>query len=123
MTHKLQVKEHLRNGALYQPVTEPSLGEEWKRQLFFQHFMHRQLKAALQERKRFHKGFICIGIPILCVLFIFAAYFGYIYPEHWFENIALVVNFYIPQIGLKEILVFIGIVNGLTFFIKKRVFL
>jgi len=60
MTYKLQVKEHLRNGALYQPMTEPSLGEEWKRQLFFQHFMHRQLKAALQERKRFHKGFICI---------------------------------------------------------------
>ena len=122
MTDKLQVREHLRNEALYRPLSEPSPGGEWKRRLFYQHTLHKQLKAALWERPHLLKRFVCIGVPIICIALVFTWYFGFIHPEHWFENIVPVVSFDVPPIGLKEIFVFVAIVNGLTFIIRKRVF-
>jgi hypothetical protein len=122
MTDKLQVKEHLRNGALYRPVAEPSPGAEWKRRLFYQHTSHQQLKAALQERPRLLKRFICIGIPILCITLAFAVYIGFVHPESWFKNLVPVVHFDVPPMGLKETLIFIAVANGLTLFIRKRAF-
>ena len=123
MTEKLQVKEHLRNDALYRPLTESSLGGEWKRRLFHRHALNQQLKAALLERSRLPKRFIRIGVPILCTAFAFAVYFGWIHPEHWHEYIVPVVNLDIPPIGLKETLIFVAIVNGLTLLIRKRAYL
>jgi len=122
MTHKLQVKEHLRNGALYQSLSETSLSVEWKCRLFDRHTMQRQFKAALQYKSHFLKRFVCIGIPIICITLVFAAYFGFIHTEHWYENIVQVINFDISPMGLKEVLIFIAVVNGLTFLIKKRAF-
>jgi len=122
MTHKLQVKEHLRNGALYQSLPETSPSGEWKRRLFDQHTMHSQLKAALQDKPRLLKRFFCIGIPVICITLVFAAYFGFIHTEHWYENIVQVINYDIPPMGLKEVFIFIAVVNGLTFFVKKRAF-
>jgi hypothetical protein len=122
MTDKLQVKEHLRNEALYRPLSEPSLGREWKRRLFYQHTLHRQLKAALWERPHLLKRFVCIGVPIICIALVFASYFGFIQPEHWFESIIPVVSLDVPPIGLKEALAFVAIVNALTFIIRKRLF-
>jgi hypothetical protein len=122
MMHKLQVKEHLRNGALYQSVTESSLSEEWKRRLFCQYNMHKQLKAALRERTGVLKPLIYIGVPVMCILLVFAAYFGFLQPGQWLEKIVLATNFDIPPIGLKEIFVFAALVNGLTFLIRERRF-
>jgi hypothetical protein len=122
MTDKLQVKEHLRNGALYRPAAEPSLGAEWKRRLLNQHASHQQLKAALRERPRLLKRFLCIGIPILYITFAFAVYIRFLHPESWFKNLVQVVNFDVPPIGLKEIFIFIAVANGLTLFIRKRAF-
>jgi hypothetical protein len=120
MTDRLQIKDHLRNGVLYRPVTEPSPGGEWKRRLLRQHALRQQLQTALREKSRFPKGFVCIGVPILCITLAFSLYFGFIHPEHWLENIIPVVNFDIPPIGLKEALVFVAIVNGLTLLVRKR---
>jgi len=122
MTDKLQVKEHLRNDALYRPLSEPSPGGEWKRRLFYQHTLHKQLKAALLERPPLLKQFVCIGVPVICIALVFTSYFGFIHPERWFENIVPVVSFDVPPVGLKEVFVFVAIVNGLTFIIRKRVF-
>lgn len=121
--NKLQVKEHLRNGALYHPVTGSSLNQEWKRRLIRQYTMNKQLNSALQERNGFLKLLICIGVPVMCLLLAFAAYFGFLQPGHWLEKIVSVADFDIPPIGLKEIFLFIALVNGLTLMIKKRVFL
>jgi hypothetical protein len=133
MTDKLQVEEHLRNEALYRPLSEPSLNGEWKRRLLYQHTLHGQLKAALWERPHLIKRFVCIGVPILCIALVFTSYFGLIYPEHWFEyivpllspfeNIVTSLSLDVPPMGLKEVLVFVAIVNGLTFVIRKRGFL
>ena len=120
MTHKLQVKEHLRNSALYRPLSEPSLDGEWKCRLFYRRTVHSQLKVVLRKRSRLPKPFICIGVPILYIAFSFAIYFGLIHPEHWYENIIPIANFDIPPIGLKETLIFVAIVNGLTFLVRKR---
>ena len=122
MTDKLQVKEHLRNEALYRPLYEPSPGREWKRRLLYQHILHRQLKVALWERPHFLKQFVCISVPIICIALVFTSYFGFIRPEHWFESIIPVVSLDIPPIGLKEVLTFVAIVNALTFIIRKRLF-
>jgi hypothetical protein len=121
MTHILPVKEHLRNSALYRPESEPLLGEEWKRRLSYQYSINRQLKTALQESNHIFKFFVYIGVPIACITFSFAVYFGLLNPAKWFENIVPIVNFDIPPIGLKETLVFIAVVNGLTFLARKRV--
>lgn len=142
MTDKLQVKEHLRNEALYRPLSEPSLNEEWKRRLFFQHTLQKQLKSALLEKPHLLKPFVIIGVPILCIALVFASYFGLIHPERWFESIFPRLNIFesivsflsffentvpllspdVPPIGLKEVLVFVAIVNALTFIIRKRLF-
>jgi hypothetical protein len=121
MEHQLPVKEHLRNSALYRPVSEPLLSEEWKRRLFYQHSINRQLKTALQERNHIFKFFVYIGVPIACMAFAFAVYSGLLNPATWFENVVSIVNFDIPPIGLKETLVFIAVVNGVTFLTRKRV--
>lgn len=132
MTDKLQVKEHLRNETLYRPLSEPSLSEEWKRRLFDQHTLCQQLKAALWERPRLFKPFVCIGVPIICIAIIFASYFEFINPERWIENIVPALSFFenivtlpsldVPPIGLLEVLVFIAVVNALTFIVRKRLF-
>jgi hypothetical protein len=119
MAHKLPVKEHLRNSALYRPVSEPLPGEEWKRRLSYQRSVNRELKAALQERNHLYKLFVYIGVPIACIAF--AVYSGLLNPANWFENIVPIVKFDLPPIGLKETLVFIAVVNGLTFLTRKRV--
>jgi len=121
--HKLQVKEHLRNGALYQSVTESSLSEEWKRRLFCQYNMHKQLKAALRERTGVLKPLIYIGVPVTCILLVFAAYFGFLTLGQWFEDIISTIELLkVPPIGLKEIFIFAAVVNGLTFLIRERRF-
>jgi hypothetical protein len=132
MTDKLQVKEHLRNETLYRPLFEPSLSEEWKRRLFYQHTLCQQLKTALWERPRLFKPFVYIGIPIVCVALIFASYFELLHPERWIENIVPLLTFFekivtlpsldVPPIGLLEVLVFVAIVNALTFIVRKRLF-
>lgn len=132
MTDKLLVKEHLRNEALYRPLSEPSLNEEWKRRLFYQHTLNEQLKAALRERPYFLMQFVLIGIPIICIALVFASYFGFIHLENWFENIVPLFTFFenivelpsidVPPIGLIEVLVFVAIVNALTFIVRKRFF-
>jgi hypothetical protein len=142
MTDKLQVKEHLRNETLYRPLFNPSPGMEWKRRLFYQHTLHRQLKAALWERPRLFKPFVCIGIPVICIVFVIVSYFEFIHPEYWngnivpalsfcekivplltfFENIVALPSLDVPPIGLLEVLVFVAIVNALTFIVRKRLF-
>jgi hypothetical protein len=120
--NKLQVKEHLRNGALYQPMTESSLDEEWKRRLLCQYAMHKQLNSALQERNGFSKSLVYIGVPGMCLLLAFAVYFGFLQPGDWLEKFVLAADFDIPPIGVKESLVFAALVNGLTLLIRKRGF-
>ena len=120
MTHKLQVKEHLRNSALYQSGAETSPSVGWKRRLFYRHSLNQQLGAALHERPRLFRRYICIGVPALAIAFAFAAYLGYIHPDFWFENIGRIVEVDIPPIGLKESLIFIALINGWTFFLLKK---
>jgi hypothetical protein len=120
MTDRLRVKEHLRNEALYRPLREPLLSEEWKYRLLYQHTLRIQLKATLWERPHLLKRFVCIGLPILCIAHAFTWYFGFIQPERWFENIIPILRFDVPPIGLKEVFLFVAIVNGLTFIIRKR---
>ena len=142
MVSKLQVKEHLRNEALYRPLSESSPRREWKSRLFYQHTLHEQLKAALWERPHLLKQFVSIGVPIICIALVLTSYFGFIHPERWFENIipplssfdktVPLLTFYenilpllsldVPPIGLMEVLVFIAIVNALTFITRKRLF-
>jgi hypothetical protein len=122
MADKLPVKAHLRNGALYQSRIESSPGEDWKRRLLFQYSMHKQLKAFLTERNRLLKRFVYIGMPVACIALVFAAYFGFLPPADWPTNLIPVVDFSFPPIGLKEILVFAAVVDGLTFIIRKRLF-
>lgn len=122
MSDKLQVKEHLRNGALYASPAQSSLGGDWKRRLLYRRTLHQQLKSALRERRRLLEPFVRIGVPILCVVFAFAAYFGYIHPEHWPEAVGRLPDFDVPSIGLKEAFLFIAAVNGLVFLIRKRDF-
>jgi len=121
MTHKLPVKEHLRNAALYRPLTEPSIGREWKRRLLRQYSMNKQLNDALHVKIGIFKLPVCIVVPIACLSLVFAAYFGFLPLGQWFENIISTIDVSaIPPIGLKEIFVFAALVNGLTFLIRKR---
>ncbi|MBN2318240.1 MAG: hypothetical protein JXR49_04150 [Acidobacteria bacterium] len=120
MTDKLPVKEHLRNAALYRPVTASSPGREWKNQLLLQYSMSRQINRALRTRTGMLKWYVCIGVPFICILLVFAAYFGFINPVDWIESIGSIKDWNIPPIGLKETFIFIAAVNGLTFLIQKR---
>lgn len=142
MKETLPVKEHLLNRALYQSLSERSLNEDWKRRLFYQHTLHQQLKAALWERPHSLKRFVCIGVPILCIALLIASYFEFIHPERWIRNIIHALSFFekivslltffenivalpsldVPPIGLLEVLVFVAIVNALTFIVRKRLF-
>ncbi|MBN2242099.1 MAG: hypothetical protein JW793_05370 [Acidobacteria bacterium] len=120
MTDKLPLKEHLRNAALYRPVTESSTGGEWKRRLLLQYGMSRQINDALKTRTGMLKWFVCIGIPVACIALALAVYFGCIQPELWLDGIGSMDYPDVPPVGLKEALVFIAVVNGLTFLIRKR---
>ena len=122
MTDKLPVKEHLRNSALYQPATEPSIGEEWRHQLLRQYNTSRQINAALKIRTGMLKWSICIGVPVVLTLFVCTIYFGFIQPGDWIEKIGPIEDWNIPPIGLKEVLIFVVAVNGLTFLTRKRTF-
>lgn len=120
MTDRLKVKEHLQNSSLYQQRDETLLSGEWKHKLFYQHALQQQLKNALKERNHIPKWFFCIGAPILCMILVFTTYFGFINPAQWFENIRQITKFNIPPIGLKEAVIFVILVNGLTFMTRKR---
>lgn len=122
MTHKLPVKDHLRNAALYRPLTEPSHGTEWKRRLLRQYGMQKQLNDALYAKPDFFKWAVCIVVPVTCLLFVFAEYFGFLHLGRWFENIMSIYALNVPPVGLKEIFVLAAVVNGLTFLIRKRTF-
>ena len=123
MTNKLAVKEHLRNAALYRPLTEPLPGMEWKHRLLRQYSMDKQLNDALYLHNGVLKLPVCIVVPIACLFFVFSAYFGYLPLGQWFEEIIISIDaLTIPPIGLKEIFVFAAVVNGLTFLIRKRTF-
>jgi hypothetical protein len=122
MTHKLPVKEHLRNAALYRPLTEHSHGIEWKRRLLRQYSMNKQLNNALYVKPDFLKWTVCIVVPIACLFLVFAEYFGFLPLGRWFENIISIYVLNVPPIGLKEIFVFAAVVTGLTFLIRKRTF-
>jgi hypothetical protein len=120
MTDKLPVKEHLRNAALYGPATESLPGDEWKHRLFRQYNMSRQINNTLYARTGIFKWLVYVGVPVVCVLLAFAAYFSFMPPGDWFENISSIKDWNIPPISLKEILLFAAAVNGLTFLIRKR---
>ena len=120
MTDKLQVKEHLRNGALYQPLKDSSLREDWKSRLFRQYSMQKHLKLLLAERAGFFRRPLNFVPSIAFVLLAFAVYFGFLQPGQWLETLASITDYEFPPIGLKETLVFIGIMNGWTFFVLKK---
>jgi hypothetical protein len=120
--NKLPVIEHLRNSELYMPTSAPLLSKHWKRRLICQYDMNSQLKAALGERTRYVKWFVCISMPILCILLVSIAHFGFLHPEHWFKGIASITIFGGSSIGLKEILIFSALMSGLTFLVKGRIF-
>ncbi len=122
MTNKLPVKEHLRDAALYRPLTEPLTGTEWKRRLLRQYSMHKQLNHALHVKRGILRLPVCIVVPITCLFLVFAAYFGFLPLGQWFESIISIDVLNVPPIGLKEIFVFAAVVNGLTFLIRKRAF-
>lgn len=120
MQNKLQVKEHLRNQDLYKSSDESYINSVWKTKLFRQYAMKQELKNALMERPPFFKWFLCICIVIMCFSFSIAAYLGFINPAHWFDNIGQITKYKIPVIGIKEVLIFVILINGLTFMIRKR---
>ncbi len=122
MTHKLPVREHLRNAALYRPLTEPAPSREWKRRLLRQYSMGKQLNDALRVKTSILKLPVCIVLPTTCLFVVFAAYFGFLPLGQWFENILSLDVLNVPPIGLKEIFVFAAVVNGLTFLIRRRLF-
>ena len=122
MTHKLQVKEHLRNKYLYQPGEETTLTGEWKHKLFNQFALQQQLKNALKETPSSFKAFYLPGAVFICFVLAISAILGFISPEHWFDNVGQMVSFDVPSIGLKEVLIFVIVLNGLTFMIRKRSF-
>jgi len=123
MTNKLPVKEHLRNAALYRPLTEPSTGREWKTRLLRQYSMDKQLNDALHAKNGIFKLPVCIAVPVACLSIVFAAYYGFLPLGQWFKDIMISIDVLkVPPIGLKEIFVFAALVNGLTFLIKKRRF-
>jgi TRAP-type uncharacterized transport system fused permease subunit len=123
MTDKMPVKEHLRDAALYRTFTEPSPGMEWKSRLLRQYSMQKQLNDVLLAKNGIFKIPLSIAVPVTCLFFVFAAYFGFLPLGQWFEyTISLIDALKIPPIGLKEIFVFAALVNGLTFLIKERRF-
>lgn len=120
MTHKLPVKEHLRNAALYRPSTVPSHSSEWKRRLLNRYSMHNQLNDVLYSKASIFKLPVCIFVPVTCLALVFSSYFGFLPLGQWSENIISKGVLNVPPIGLKEILVFASVVNALTFLIMKR---
>ena len=122
MTDKLPVKEHLKNGALYCPSIEsfPHMG--WKQRLFCQYITSRQIKEALRTRSGISKWFIWIGVPLACILLMFAVYFEFLPLDQWRGILNSIENWNLPPIGLKEVFIFIVAVNGLTFLIRKKPF-
>ena len=120
MTYKQPVKEHLRNAALYQPLAAPSRSTDWKSRLFIQSRIQKQLNDVLYSKTSILKLPACIAVPIVCLLLVFASYFGFLPMEQWFENIISKSALNLPAIGLNEVLVFTVVVNGLTFLIMRR---
>jgi hypothetical protein len=122
MTDKLPVKEHLRNATLYRPAAESSLVRDWKHRLLRQYNMSRQISNALKTGTGMQRWFVCIGVPISCIVLAFAVYFGWIRPGDWIESVGMRLDWKVPPIGLKEVCIFIAAVNGLTFLVRKRAF-
>jgi hypothetical protein len=115
MTHRLPVKDHLRNGNLYHPQAGGAPGPEWKLRLFRQYAAQRQLKALLRERTSPLRWTVYAGTAGGCVALALAAYFGFIHPGDWMKS-------GVPAIGMREALVLIAVVNGWVFITKRRVF-
>ncbi|MEJ2110580.1 MAG: hypothetical protein P8Z37_11850 [Acidobacteriota bacterium] len=121
MMHKLRVEEHLRNGALYTAETEPSTSIEWKHRLLNKCIPQQPLKAALIEKPHIFRLCLCIGVPALAMILGFSIFFGFIGMEPLNQFIASLSSFDIPAVGLKEALVFVGIMNIWTLFaLRKR---
>jgi len=122
MTHKLPVKEHLRNAALYQSLNQPLHSSEWKRRLLNQYNMQKQLNDALHLKTSIFKLPICIVVPITCLFLVFATHFGLLPLGQWLVNVINIGSLSMIPIGLKEILIFAALVNGLTFLSMKQKF-
>ncbi len=122
MTDRLQIKDHLRNEALYQSGAESSLGVEWKQRLIRRLMFNRQLAAALRERQSLFKPFVWMSIPLLSVFFSLASYLGYIHPERWHEDMAPALSAVATSVNPMEVLLLVAIVNGLAFLWHKRLF-
>lgn len=122
MTHNLQVKEHLRNKYLYESGEKTTLSGEWKHKLFKQFALQQQLKNALNETPSSFGAFYLPGAVFICFVLAISAILGFISPEHWFDNVGQLVIFDVPSLGLKEVLIFVIALNGLTFIIRKRSF-
>ena len=120
--HKLPLKEHLRNAALYQSLEEPVYSSRWKRRLLDRYCINEQLNDVLYSKNSTLKLAACIVIPAGCLFLVFAAYFGFLPLGQWFKNIITKDLLNIPPISLKEILIFAVTVNCLTFLIMKRKF-
>lgn len=120
MAHKQPVKDHLRNAALYQPMAAPAYSADWKRRLFIQSSMQKQLNDVLYSKASILKLPACIVVPIVCLVLVFASYFGFLPMGQWFENIISKSALDLPTIGLNEVLVFAAVINGLTFLVMKR---
>ena len=122
MTQKLPLKEHLRNAALYQPLNVTPQSSEWKRRLINRYILDKQLNDATYSKISIIKMPLCITVPAVCLILVFASYFGVLPIGQWYENIILKNLLKVPPIGLKEILVLASVVNGLTFLVMKRKF-
>ena len=119
MTKNLPVKEHLRNAALYRTLNEPLHSGEWKRRLFNQYNMQKQLNDAMHLKTGIFKLPVCVVVPIVCLSLVFTVYFGFLPLGQWFENM-IIGDLNILPIGLREIFIFDAVVNGLTFLSMKR---
>jgi hypothetical protein len=122
MTHKLTVKEHLGNAALYQPLVVAPYSSEWKHRLLNQYSINKQLNDVLYTKTSIIKMPACIILPIICLLFVFTSYSGFLPLGQWYENIISKDVLNLPAIGLKEILVFAAVINGVTFLSMKNKF-
>ena len=120
MTHKLPVKEHLRNATLYRPLAEALRGGEWKRRCLTQYNMQKQLSDTMRLKTGTFKLPVCIVVPIVCLFLVFATYFGFLPLEQWLGLIKIKDILNLFPIGLRESLIFAAVVNGLTFLSMKR---
>ncbi len=115
MTHKLPVRDHLRNSDLYSSPAETVPGPEWKIRLLRQYAIQKQLKSFLQESKGSLKWLVYAGIPGACIVLGFAAYFGFLDPGGWIRSV-------VPAFGMREALMLLAVVNIWVLVTRRRTF-